>query len=213
VKGHRIIIVDPRERPPTLDRSSTNASPAGQGALLRSPVAVARLVGFLGVALAVFVLDQVTKWLIVQWLREPGASVSVLWPVFSLTYVTNTGAAFGLFANQNLLFIFIAVAVIAVILFFYRYLLADHLLLRISLALQLGGALGNLLDRLRLGYVVDFLDFRVWPVFNIADSAITIGVLLLIYTLVFQPDRQTEPSAPPQPAEQQSRVTREPERG
>lgn len=174
---------------------------------------MARLAGFLGLALLVFGFDQATKWLIVQWLREPGVSVPVLWPVFSLTYVTNTGAAFGLFANQNLLFIFIAVAVIAVILFFYRYLLADHLLLRVSLALQLGGALGNLLDRLRLGYVVDFLDFRVWPVFNVADSAITIGVLLLIYNLVFQAERHVEPGTLSHPAEQQQSGTQELERG
>jgi len=197
--------VDPGKQAPLLDLPRGAPSPG-------SRVAAARLASFLGLAVFVFALDQATKWLIVQWLREPGVSVLVLWPVFSLTYVTNTGAAFGLFANQNLLFIFIAVAVIAVILFFYRYLLADHLLLRISLALQLGGALGNLLDRLRLGYVVDFLDFRVWPVFNVADSAITIGVLLLIYNLVFQTERHTEQGTPAQPAEQQP-VSRELERG
>ncbi len=200
--------MDPGKHSPPLDLHRGAPPPS-------SRVAVARLAGFLGLAVLVFALDQATKWLIVQWLREPGVSVPVLWPVFSLTYVTNTGAAFGLFANQNLLFIFIAVVVIAVILFFYRYLLADHLLLRVSLALQLGGALGNLLDRLRLGYVVDFLDFRVWPVFNVADSAITIGVLLLIYNLVFQPERHAEPGTPSQPAElaEQQSVSRELKRG
>jgi signal peptidase II len=95
-------------------------------------------------------------------------------------------------------FVVIAVVVIAVILFFYRYLLADHLVLRTSLALQLGGAIGNLLDRVRLGHVVDFVDFGFFPVFNVADSAISVGVALLVLSLVFFGDHAepTDRSAP-----------------
>ena len=104
---------------------------------------------------------------------------------FRLTYVTNTGAAFGLFPDQAIpLTLTAAVGVIALLLH-YRWGISDSLWLKSSLGLQLGGALGNLIDRLRFGHVIDFLDFRVWPVFNLADSAIVVGAIVLIYFLLF----------------------------
>jgi signal peptidase II len=98
--------------------------------------------------------------------------------------VTNTGAAFGLFADQSFLFVAIAIAVLAAIFVYRRYLTMRHWPIRLSLGLQLGGALGNILDRLRYGYVIDFLDFKVWPIFNLADSSICIGVAILAYYML-----------------------------
>ena len=124
--------------------------------------------------------DQLTKWLVVSCFA-PGQSLPMFPPLLYLTYVQNTGAAFGLFKGQQVLFILLAVGVIA---YLVRTLLSGKPLAAVTAwgsALILGGAAGNLLDRLRLGYVIDFLDLRVWPVFNIGDSAITIGVVLLLW--------------------------------
>ena len=107
----------------------------------------------------------------------------MLSPLLRLTYVQNTGAAFGLFKGQQFLFIIFTLGVIAWLL----WELCRPLLPRVprwGCALVAGGAAGNLLDRWRFGYVVDFLDLRVWPVFNLGDSAITIGITLLcLYSL------------------------------
>ena len=138
------------------------------------------------VALLALVADQISKYLVLSNLN-PGQSwnpVAFLTPWVSITHVTNTGAAFGLFPDQGSLFVIIAVIVVAAIIFYYRHLPAGQWWIKVSLGLQLGGALGNLLDRLRLGYVIDFIDFKIWPVFNMADSAIVIGVAILAYYLL-----------------------------
>ena len=120
--------------------------------------------------------DQLTK----AWTRarfQPSESLPVLPPVFQLTYVQNTGAAFGIFQGRTTLFILCSTAVIAwIVVEFWRWRRQPMTLTLLGLALVLGGAVGNLIDRLWLGYVTDFLDFRVWPVFNVADTCITIGV-------------------------------------
>jgi signal peptidase II len=145
--------------------------------------------GFLlpGVAVLTLVIDQISKRLVMTSLR-PGESwnpVAALERWVSLTYVTNTGAAFGLFPDHAVLFMIIAVVVVTVIVFYYRHLPGDQWLLQASLGLQLGGALGNLLDRLRYdGRVIDFIDFKIWPVFNVADSAVFIGVVILAFHLL-----------------------------
>jgi signal peptidase II len=138
-------------------------------------------------AALVFSLDQVSKALVAENLTrgQPWSPVPQLERVFSFTYITNSGAAFGLFPDQTILFILIAFAVIGMIVVYYRYLPMDGALMRFSLGLQLGGALGNLLDRLRMGYVIDFLDFKFWPIFNLADSAIVVGVAILACYLTF----------------------------
>ena len=125
--------------------------------------------------------DQFTKHLLTRRFA-PGESLPVIPPLLSLSYVQNTGAAFGLFRGQQVLFIGISLLVIA---WMVRELLAKPSPAMASAvmwgcALVLGGASGNLIDRLRFGYVVDFIDLHVWPVFNVGDSAITIGVTLLI---------------------------------
>ncbi len=126
--------------------------------------------------------------------------------VVSLTYTTNTGAAFGLFPNHGALFVVIAFVVIAAIIFYYRQLPEGYLLVRLALGLQLGGALGNLVDRLRQGYVVDFFDFNFWPMqdwalFNVADSAIVVGVFLLAFTMLREDLEAREPEAAPPESE------------
>lgn len=132
-------------------------------------------------ALATLALDQFTKWLVVTSLAlgESIYPLPALSRLFSLTYVTNTGAAFGLLKEAGVVFVFVAIVVITIIVLYMRRVPADQQLVRVALGLQLGGALGNLIDRLRLGHVVDFIDLKFWPVFNVADSAIVIGVALL----------------------------------
>lgn len=138
------------------------------------------------VALLILVADQISKHLVLSNLK-PGQSwnpIAPLTPWASITHVTNTGVAFGLFQDRGSLFAVIDLIVVAVIIFYYRHLPAGQWWLKLSLGLQLGGALGNLLDRLRLGYVIDFIDFKIWPVFNVADSAIVTGVAILAYYLL-----------------------------
>ncbi len=97
-----------------------------------------------------------------------------------MTLSHNTGAAFGIFQHHTHILTFLSILTILVILIFYRKISHSGRILRIGIGLVAGGASGNLIDRLMFGYVIDFLDFQVWPVFNIADSAITVGVVLLI---------------------------------
>ncbi|MBI4390403.1 MAG: lipoprotein signal peptidase [candidate division NC10 bacterium] len=149
-------------------------------------------VWFYGLAGAVVVLDQTTKLLVERAFRL-GESVAILPGFFNLTYVLNPGAAFGLFAGAAAAFrgpFFITISLLAVVLISYyhaRYARGRPLAV-VGLGLILGGAAGNLIDRLRVGMVVDFLDFHVggyhWPAFNVADSGITIGVGLLLLQML-----------------------------
>jgi signal peptidase II len=141
---------------------------------------------FLGLAGLVVILDQATKRLAEDRLEPTGVrSVPVpgVGDILRLTYVENRGAAFGLLQDQTAFFVFVGVLVIGVIAASYRYLPRSGFRLHLALGLQLGGAIGNLIDRVRQGYVVDFVDFGYhsnwWPVFNVADSAIVLGVALL----------------------------------
>jgi signal peptidase II len=143
---------------------------------------------FFGVAALVLVVDQVTKHVVLTQLSvgEMWNPVPLLMPFIRVTHVTNTGAAFGMFREYGVFFALVAVVVVIGIIGFYRYLPPNQGWLRVSLGLQLGGALGNLLDRIRLGSVVDFIDFRPWPaVFNLADTAIVVGVAILAFYLLF----------------------------
>lgn len=97
------------------------------------------------------------------------------------TFITNTGAAFGMFPQLGAIFMLIAIIVIATIIVFHEQLPTENLWVRISLGLQLGGAMSNLLDRFTRGFVVDFVDIGFWPIFNIADVSIVLGVGILAY--------------------------------
>ncbi|MDD3653515.1 MAG: signal peptidase II [Desulfotomaculaceae bacterium] len=141
------------------------------------------------IILVTLLLDQGSK-AIVQMMMYHGESIPVLPPVFYLTYIHNPGAAFGLLAYQTPLFIAVAVLLTMGVLLGYQKLSRERYLLRCGLLLILGGTLGNLTDRLRHGYVVDFIDFRVFPVFNLADTAIVAGACLLVWELFKNEDKQ-----------------------
>jgi len=127
-------------------------------------------------------LDRATKIYFSDML-ELYESIPLISNVFHLTLVHNTGIAFGLFKDYGMVFIVIPVIAIVLLVFnIYYYRRNDDALSRtyiVAFSLILGGAIGNLYDRIVFGYVIDFLDFRVWPVFNIADSAITIGAVVI----------------------------------
>ena len=134
-----------------------------------------------GLAAVVLGLDQATKWWMLQRLTL-GESLPLLPGIFHLTLVRNPGIAFGLFAGQGGMVLGLALLLVAVLVVTVKSKpSAWPLPVSWAMGLILGGALGNLLDRLRFGAVVDFLDFRVWPVFNLADSAITIGAALILW--------------------------------
>jgi signal peptidase II len=135
------------------------------------------------IALSVIGLDQLSKYLI-RANMEIGQSIPSEGSV-GLHYTTNTGGAFGLFANQTFLLSMAAVIGIAVLVLYLRYLPPRSTLLNVGLGLDLGGAIGNLIDRLRLGAVTDFINVGFWPVFNLADSAIVVGTFLTAFYLLF----------------------------
>ena len=132
---------------------------------------------------SIIFLDQLSKFLVVRFLQL-NTPVSLIKNFFDITLVHNRGAAFGILKNQLLLFIAISFFTI-IFIFLHLKNKKNSFLLKVCLSLILAGAVGNLIDRLRFGYVIDFLDFHVWPVFNLADSALTIGSLLLSWELLF----------------------------
>jgi len=146
------------------------------------------------IALAVVGLDQLTKYL-VRANMELGQSTPSE-GLFRLTYTTNTGGAFGILANQAFLLAIVAVIGIAVFLVYLRYIPLQSTLLKVGLGLDLGGAVGNLVDRLRLeGKVTDFIDIGAWPVFNVADMSIVVGTILIAYYLLFMTPKKASPRA------------------
>ncbi len=145
------------------------------------------VVFFFTTALLLVAADQLSKF----WIRSNLATGESLFEVgfFRLTRVHNTGAAFGLFQGQSFLLTIIAsVGVIALLLyalfFHHRFPFLENRLGKLALGLVLGGTVGNLIDRIYFGYVTDFIDFNFWPAFNIADSAIVVGTILLAYALI-----------------------------
>lgn len=139
----------------------------------------------LGVAAIGLLADIVTKR-IVEANIPLYDSIPVIPPFLSWTHIQNTGAAFSLFQNGGLFFIIVAVVVSCLIIFYAPRLPRQDWISRVALGMQLGGAVGNLIDRLRQGYVTDFVHFQIpqigfdWPVFNVADSCVVVGVILLI---------------------------------
>jgi len=134
------------------------------------------------VAAAAFAADQITKHVVANALR-PDGSVQLVGP-FSIEHVHNSGIAFGLFASRTSAVVALTgVAVVSMLIFFWRS-ATRHRLLPVALGFVLGGSLSNLLDRVRLGYVTDFLHVRFWPAFNLADSFIVLGVALLFLSFV-----------------------------
>ena len=130
-------------------------------------------------AILIFVIDQFSKFLVRDQLlfRESFPRDGF----FRFTHTFNTGSAFGIFRDQNTPLILVSIVGVAILIMIYRSQRRPSNLLRLSLGLQIGGALGNLLDRVRLGHVTDFMDVGDWPIFNIADASIITGLVILAY--------------------------------
>jgi signal peptidase II len=145
------------------------------------------------VSLGVIAVDQLTKWLCVAYLKPVGR-VTLIPNFLKLTYVENRGAAFGSFTENRWVFMVIStVAIIGVTVYLLRY-CEDNRLLRCALALIVGGGIGNMIDRIALGYVIDFIDFcGIWAyVFNGADSAVCIGAGLMILYVILEIIRESK---------------------
>ena len=143
------------------------------------------------VCAGIILLDQLVK-LYIQSTMLPGMSFPIVQDVFHITFVLNPGAAFGILANQQFFFIGIGIAILLAAVYYYPMLKKQDIWIRYGAALLLGGAVGNLIDRIRYGVVIDFFDFRIWPVFNVADIAIVVGVGCIIYALLFRGERDGE---------------------
>jgi signal peptidase II len=137
------------------------------------------------VASVVLVSDRLSKAILINSLAR-GQSIKVIPDIFHITLIYNTGAAFGMFKGRTQVFSAISVFVIALITVYLLRTRSVERVIAASLGLILGGAVSNLIDRLWLGYVIDYFDFRVWPVFNIADSCITIGTVILAASILFR---------------------------
>ena len=131
------------------------------------------------IALVIIALDQGSKWLIQQGMTLH-ESIPVIPGFFHITYILNRGAAFGILENQRWLFLIMAI-LLFVLYAVFRKKLPEHRAVQAGAGMLLGGAFGNALDRFLHGAVVDFFDFRIWPVFNIADIGIVVGVCLLLW--------------------------------
>lgn len=144
--------------------------------------------------LFILVIDQVTKTIVVQRISLFG-SYKIIPGFFNITFIQNRGAIFGFFSRSGSQLVYViltltSLVALALVVYYFFKTPPDEKLMKISLSLILGGALGNLADRIFRGYVVDFMDFYIkkwhWPSFNVADSCITIGAILLIFLFFFK---------------------------
>ena len=155
---------------------------------------------YLWLAPLILAIDQLSKWMVASSMAE-FESIPVLGDFFRLTYIHNHGAAFGIDVGSPLLHLLFSLVALGALGWMFYTAPPGARLLRCSLSMVLGGALGNIVDRVRLKMVVDFFDFGLaglrWPVFNVADTFVTIGICLLILTYSRQPESETpEPSSP-----------------
>ena len=149
---------------------------------------VKRLNIFWQLALGVLLLDQLTKWAVVVGLEE-GLVINIIPGLLNLVHVRNSGAGFGILQGQNIFLILVSLIAIVAIIVSLRNILKEHHT-TFAAALILGGAAGNLIDRLVYRAVIDFIDFQVWPAFNVADTALTIGVLWLLWKAVTEKEKR-----------------------
>ncbi len=143
---------------------------------------------FGGISLLVILADQLSK----AWIREHLQVGNTLFDsgFFRIINIGNTRAAFGIFRDHSLALTFVSMTGIILVLCLVfvvhsHWSFIDRMLVRVGLGLVLGGTAGNLIDRLRIGHVTDFIDFKVWPAFNVADASVTIGVIIIAYNLIF----------------------------
>jgi signal peptidase II len=146
---------------------------------------------FAAIVVVDIIADQLTK----LWIRNHLFAGQVLhdFHVFQIVFVQNTGAAFGIFSEHIQILTIIDFIGIAALLFIFfglrrRWSFIDKIPVVLSLGLILAGTIGNLIDRMWLGKVTDWIDFKLWPVFNVADASVTVGVIILAYCLIFQSD-------------------------
>ena len=132
---------------------------------------------------ALLILDQAAK-LYVERTYALGTSIPIIEDIFHFTYIQNPGAAFSILEHQRF-FIGVNIILFCAAAVYYRRISGESAWVRYGSALLFGGAVGNLIDRLRLGAVIDFFDFRIWPVFNIADIGICVGVGMMMYAIAF----------------------------
>ncbi len=176
-------------------QNSTPASPPAKGGFVLA-------IPFVAVGAVVLAADQATKQAVVTFVEW--RDVVTVAPFFGITHVTNTGSAFGLLQGQSGFLILASVIGLLAVIFYYRANGRESLLLRFALGLVMGGALGNLTDRLLRGAVVDFIDVQPWPgfhwpAFNIADSSLLVGLMLLAIYVMRQRERRTGAIARPVP--------------
>ncbi len=146
--------------------------------------------------LAVFVLglDQWSKYL-VRTSMQMGESIPIIDSIFHLTYIENEGVAFGLFSGHTNIFVLVSILVLIGLLIFVWKESSQSLLLHYGAALVVSGALGNIIDRAMKASVTDMFDFRIWPIFNIADIAVCVGFVLLVLYLFFSSEDKSENNA------------------
>ncbi len=135
------------------------------------------------VLITVLLLDRITKVLTLKLLFK--SSIDIL-PFLSFTYVENTGSAFGMFQNANIFLLILSIIILFLMIKWRKDILPLGTLAKYGYILIFAGAIGNIYDRITLGYVVDFIDFHFWPVFNIADSAICIGAVLIAIAILIE---------------------------
>jgi len=143
------------------------------------------------IAFLVTIGDQIIKILVHKHMYL-GQSIPLINDVVKLTYVRNTGAAFSLFIGFSPYLAVVGIVVIAAVIYFHYQIPKDSYVLQLSLAFVLGGSLGNLVDRILYSFVIDYLDITIWPVFNLADLMINIGVIMLIYKLFEKEENEKE---------------------
>ena len=168
---------------PSIVNSETETAPGAKSSALAG---LSRAWPIGAIAAAVFALDQLTKYLV-----RANLAIGESWPAegfFRLTHGTNTGTIFGLFPQQTLLLTLASFFAIGFVIYFYRAHGGNGWLSQVNVGLLLGGAFGNLLDRLAWAKVTDFIDVGPWPIFNIADSSIVVGITLLIATTLLYGD-------------------------
>ncbi len=175
---------------------SAGELPKAEGASPPTPTTARRRphTRFIALASLVIIFDQITKVILREtlelgdreWLAE----------FFAFSHIANDGGAFGFFSGQNTILAVSAVVAIGVVAIYYFFPPLDHWLIRSGLALILGGAIGNLLDRIYQGHVTDFIDFIHFPAFNVADAAINVGVAAIVIAIIFSDLLKRNPRSP-----------------
>ena len=169
---------------PQTSESSASPRTKGKRSWYTDPLLVV-------IGLLIFLLDQLSKYLV-----RTNLQFGESWPsegLIRITHATNTGSAFSLFQDQTTFLILASFVAIAFLFYFYKTQSRPKIILRLAIGLQLGGAFGNLIDRVRTGAVVDFFDVGWWPIFNVADSSVVVGMVLLVAVLLLGEREEEKP--------------------